>query len=276
MDKNHIAFLKRRFPRLFYKVAGSITLARIVTEFDRFNYFKCLLFKKPYFGTVMLAGQTWESRKPHMRSLIEAEIFRKGPQNGFHVLEMGTWAGDSAILWADTLKRSNVIGGIIFCVDSWEALESGKETAGVNKASLVMKDAARRGKIFKLFLHNVKTSGHENVIKPLRGLTHDILPGLKLQSFDFVYVDASHLYSHVRHDLKWALKLVRPGGVICGDDLELQKHEIDIGYAEQNKEKDTVICPSKGTEYHPGVTLAVDEIFGNEVTCQKGFWHVRR
>src|SRR3990167_5996297 len=105
MDKSQIAFLKRRFPSLFYKIAGSYTFVRIAIEFDRFNYMKCLLLKQPYFGTVMLAGQTWAVRKPYMRQLIEREILKKGPKNGFNVLEMGTWAGNSAVLWASAMRE---------------------------------------------------------------------------------------------------------------------------------------------------------------------------
>ena len=276
MDKRHIAFLKERFPKFFYKVAGSYVLARIVTELDRFNYIKCILFKKPYFGTLMLAGQTWTSRESHMRALIEAEILRKGPQNGFNVLEMGTWAGNSAILWANVIKRKGVKDGLVVCVDAWDSYITEGHTAGVNKATLIMDRAARREKIFKLFLHNIKTSGHSDTIKPFKGFTREVLRSLRPGFFDLIYVDASHLYSGVLHDLRWALQLVRPGGIICGDDLELQKKDVDVVQTEEHKERDLLICPVTGREYHPGVTLAVAEMFGDRVVCQEGFWYVRR
>lgn len=275
MDKRHIAFLKERFPKLFYKVAGSYVLARIATEFDRLNYIKCMLSQKPYFGTLMLAGQTWTSRQPHMRALIESEILRKGSQNEFNVLEMGTWAGNSAILWADTIKQKGVKDGLVVCVDAWDSFVTEGHTAGVNKATLIMDRAARRGEIFKLFLHNVKTSGHSDIIKPFKGFTREVLKTLQSGFFDFIYVDASHLYNGVLHDLRWALQLLRPGGVICGDDLELQKKDVDAVQAEKNKERDLLICSRSGREYHPGVTLAVAEMFGDRVVCQDGFWYVR-
>lgn len=267
--------MKKRFPWFFYKIAGSYALVRIITELDRFNYIKCMLLNKPYFGTLMLAGQTWTSRKPHMRKLIETEILKQGSKNSFKVLEMGTWAGNSAILWADAIKEKGVKDGLVVCVDSWESYITEKYSAGVNKASLIMDRAARKGKIFKLFLHNIRTSGHGDIIKPFKGFTYEVLPSLKSGFFDFVYVDASHLYSGAVHDLRWAIKLVRPEGIICGDDLELQKKDIDIAQAEKHKEKDLVICSVTGKEYHPGITLAVDEVFGDQVTCQDGFWYVR-
>jgi len=276
MNKSQIAFLKRHFPSLFYKVVGSQSLARIATKFDHLNYIKCMLFKQPYFGTIMLAGQTWSARKPFMRDLIKQEILKKRPENGFKVLEMGSWAGNSAVLWANAIREKNVKNGTVICVDPWESYITDKNSAGINKATLVMDDAARKGKIFKLFLHNIKTSGYDDIIKPIKGFTCDILPTLESQSFDLIYIDASHLYSGIVHDLRWALKLVRPGGVICGDDLEIQKKDIDIDHAKENQERDMVICPRTGKEYHPGITLAVDEVFGDQISCQEGFWHARK
>ena len=51
--------------------------------------------------------------------------------------------------------------------------------------------------------------------------------------FDFVYVDANHLYEHVKEDLRAWYPKVKKGGVFCG-------HDYNGGY-------------------HPGVRKAVDE-----------------
>ena len=42
-------------------------------ELDRPRYWYCLLANKPYFGTIALAGQTWESRKSAMSYLAKTE-----------------------------------------------------------------------------------------------------------------------------------------------------------------------------------------------------------
>ena len=121
MDKKTVATLKKNFPGLFSRVVKSFFLSRAVMELDRGRYLYCLLRKKPYFGTIALAGQTWEERKSYMRRLVEQEIKNKGKRD-FRLLEIGSWAGNSAVLWADTIK-ANQCNGTVLCVDSWEPVQ---------------------------------------------------------------------------------------------------------------------------------------------------------
>ena len=69
--------------------------------------------------------------------------------------------------------------------------------------------------------------------------------------------------------------MVRSGGILCGDDLELQADECDIEFARMHQTVDFVLDPRTGKHYHPGVTLAVDEAFGR-VTCFDGFWAMQK
>jgi SAM-dependent methyltransferase len=46
----------------------------------------------------------------------------------------------------------------------------------------------------------------------------EILPRFEDASFDWLYIDSSHAYEHTVAELRLAERLVRPGGVICGDD----------------------------------------------------------
>ena len=95
MDKKTVVFLKNKFPWLFAITARSPWLAEMACELDRARYVYCLMRQKPYFGTVALAGQTWEERKPYMRRLVEQEIKDK---NDFYLLEIGSWAGNSDMI----------------------------------------------------------------------------------------------------------------------------------------------------------------------------------
>jgi hypothetical protein len=65
------------------------------------------------------------------------------------------------------------------------------------------------------------------------------------------------------------------GGYICGDDLELQMGEVDRNLASAHRDKDLVRDASTGTDFHPGVTLAVGEFFG-EVSAYAGFWVMQK
>ena len=46
----------------------------------------------------------------------------------------------------------------------------------------------------------------------------EILPRFPEASFDWLYIDSSHAYEHTGKELRLAERLVKPGGVICGDD----------------------------------------------------------
>jgi SAM-dependent methyltransferase len=59
------------------------------------------------------------------------------------------------------------------------------------------------------------------------------------RSLDWVYIDADHTYSAVKADLEAFRRVVKPGGVICGDDYD------DDGW------------------WADGVTKAVDEFAGS-------------
>ena len=70
--------------------------------------------------------------------------------------------------------------------------------------------------------------------------------------------------------------LVRDGGIICGDDLEIQFDEIDLENASENKQKYFIIDSKTGFGFHPGVTLALYKYFGGKVSNFGGFWAMRK
>jgi hypothetical protein len=140
-----------------------------------------------------------------------------------------------------------------------------------------MNAAAERGDVFRLFLHNIKAAGVADIVGYRTGATGDILPQLEPASFDVIYVDGSHAFDDVLCDLSHAIRLIRDGGVICGDDLELQRDALDPGEhaVALASGRDYVRAESAGTHYHPGVTEAVARLAG-PVFSWNGFWAGRR
>lgn len=62
-------------------------------------------------------------------------------------------------------------------------------------------------------------SGIQNgSIKILRNTSTDAFAQLPDAHLDWVYIDGNHLYEYVKSDLEHALRCVRPGGLITGDD----------------------------------------------------------
>jgi predicted O-methyltransferase YrrM len=267
-----ISLLKNKAPGLYR--AGFSAYFRLKALLDTPRYLWCRASRSVYFGPVMLGAQTWESRAPYMCRALARAIANCGNKTDVRVLEIGSWAGHSAILWATELIRSGC-SGKVFCVDPWMPfLKPGQ--LGNNTAASIMDHVARRDRIFPLFWHNVKAARQTEVIVPLRGTSRNILPLFQPATFDLLFVDGSHSFSDFMADLALAAPLVREGGIICGDDLELQLSEADPQFTLENCEKDFATDPRTQTDYHPGVCLGVSKFFQKRVSCHNGFWLMKK
>ncbi len=70
------------------------------------------------------------------------------------------------------------------------------------------------------FDHNIRVAGCADKIVKLRGRSQQVLPFLAEESFDFVYIDGSHMILDVLQDAAMCWRLVRPGGILVFDDNE--------------------------------------------------------
>ena len=273
MSKSLSAYIKKNHKLLFYKFVKSRFLVNILSELGFFRYCFCLLQNKPYFGYYLMAAQTWETRKPCMQNLVKREILscKKGE---FRILEIGSWAGNSALTWAEAIRDSERKCEIV-CVDPWTPYVK-PEKGMINKAPMIMEKALKNNKIFKLFQHNIAAAGISQMVTPLRGTSDNILPTLKKNSFNLAFIDGAHYYSNVIRDLQNTKILLKEGGILCGDDLDLQSHGVDLDYAQANKEINLVIDPKTGKEFHPGVCMAVHNFFQKSVSACNGFWAMRK
>lgn len=224
---------------------------------------------KPYFGPVMHSKQNSSQVKAYMQGIVELECPAEGD---YRLLEIGSWAGGSAITWANAIKKFNSGKGLVICVDPYIPYKG--DWTG-HPAYEIADRALKSGEILDLFFHNIKASGHEDIIKLVRARSEEILPLLGSNQFDLVYIDGNHAYKQVLRDITNAIPLVREGGILCGDDLELQLSVVDVENARRNSEADFILDPKTNQKFHPGVTLAVAECFG-EVSAWDKFWVMRK
>lgn len=226
---------------------------------------------KPYFGRRLSAFQSPPVRYALMAALTRHALRGKDARR---VLEIGSWAGASAITFGDVIQKLGISDCEIVCVDPWEEYfvegDSSLHYRSMNAATVT-------GEIQNLFHHNVKACGLEGMIHVRKAYSREALPEMENDSFDLVYIDGSHKKDEVLYDLQQAKRLVKSGGLICGDDLELLKSEIDPNAHQVALEKDLdfVADPRSGIKYHPGVTEAIAAIF-NDVWQKHGFWCVER
>lgn len=251
---------------------------RIIKVLSRYKIFEwcryqfCMIFGLPYFGLIYGATQGNPIKHFFMNRLTQQEIHSRTSKKPFLILEIGSWAGGSAITFAKAMQNTSKEGSV-FCIDQWFPYFD--LVTHTNATYKLMEHALSRNKIFNLFLHNVLTSGFQKTIHPLRGASDEILPLLAHEQYDMVFIDGLHSYSQVLRDINTSMHLVRDGGLLCGDDLDLQTDDIDMKYTESVKELDYVTDPGNGKSYHPGVAMAVHETLG-KVSCWHGFWAMRK
>ena len=240
MNKDAARTIRKCFPRLFDLIARNFLFLSIVTELDRPKYLYSKLTGQPYFGGLYLASQTWPERKKYMRNAIRSELenYQKSADE-FCMIEVGSWAGESSVLWANELKKFE---GKLLCIDPWEPFIK-KNHGAKNAIPKLMDKVLRQNLIFDLFLHNIKASGNNETIIPIRSFSSKILPRLEKNSFNVVYLDGGHEYLVIYEDLMNGGDLVKEGGLLCGDDLEFQYHQIeDKDLLNKNRHKEFINC----------------------------------
>lgn len=71
--------------------------------------------------------------------------------------------------------------------------------------------------VYEEFLINTKEYSNINLY-----LMKSCFLSLKKQSFDFIFIDGDHKFEAVKHDIKLALDLIKPKGIIAGHDINLK------------------------------------------------------
>ena len=132
------------------------------------------------------------------------------------IIEVGSWKGASAIRMAK-LCRELGIDATIACVDTWlgsiEHLLNPQARAEYG---------TRHGfpTLYEQFLTNVIREGTSDIIVPFPQTSINAakcLGALGVQA-DLIYLDASHEEGDVYRDILAYWPLLRPGGVMVGDD----------------------------------------------------------
>lgn len=225
----------------------------------------------PFFG-----GNTSGIQGDPVRHVfMSAALAQAAPADRpMRLLEVGSWIGSSALTWAQAMDMFAPHKGSITCVDPWIPYftKADQEKGEVYRSMDAM---ARSDLAYALFRHNIRFARPSVRIDDRRGMSSDVLPTLESAAYDLVYIDANHYADEVMEDLRLASRLVREGGILCGDDLELRLEECDAAFAEANPRSDTAIDPRTGRQFHPGVTLAVARFFGS-APSYAGFWAMRR
>ena len=190
------------------------------------------------------------------------------------ILEIGSWFGASTLSWAQGLEKYFDSKGSIDCVDAWQPFFDIKNHENEDYV-YEMEQLLEKDVVFKIFQHNINTIKKFTDVQFFRTLSDNFFEQNKGNLYDIIFIDADHTYNAVSKDIRNSISMIEDGGIICGDDLNLQLNEVDKKIANINKNKDFIQDPNTKRNYHPGVTIAVDEFFG-KVNSWGGFWAIQK
>ncbi len=152
-------------------------------------------------------------------------------------IEVGSWVGQTALIWASYFGR-------VYCVDSWELSLRDPHVLDDwwrNCANPTNIDQKMIMQSYRVFSENCRDHIYRSII-PCRG-SSDFFVRLWPFPVDFIFIDASHVYEHVKADILGWRRHVKPGGIIAMHDYGIFE----------------------------GVNRAVDEIFGVGGFSRKGY-----
>lgn len=141
--------------------------------------------------------------------------------NASLIVEVGVWKGVSASYLAGNLKRAG--GGVLFAVDTWlGALEfwNRRISGGAQDSSRDLQWSHGYPTVYRTFLSNIVHQELQDYVVPFpvpSRLAAEFFAEKGMQA-DLIHVDAAHEYDDVLEDLRWWWPLVRPCGILFGDD----------------------------------------------------------
>jgi predicted O-methyltransferase YrrM len=154
--------------------------------------------------------QGWNSTHP----VFERVLTTCKPRT---IIEVGTWKG-AATVHMLKLAEKHALDVQIICVDTW----LGSNEVLWHSESLRPLLNLRHGypNLFPQFIFNMKQSGVLDRIFPLPLTSTSAARLLKRLGLtaDAIYIDAGHSEDEVYADLVLYYALLRPGGVVFGDD----------------------------------------------------------
>lgn len=128
------------------------------------------------------------------------------------MIECGSFYGRSAWAWANTVQA----GVTVFCVDLWDGIKVSESAAamllgelGDQQTFYITEDR------FRFYTANCR-----NII-PIKSDSVEALKRFPDCSADLIFLDGGHTRLHVEAEMREALRVLKPGGVLCGHDFHI-------------------------------------------------------
>lgn len=124
------------------------------------------------------------------------------------ILEIGCYLGRSTASIASACLGT---GRRVFCIDTFAGNDSDFRN-GVNSISWEGED------FFPVWDRHLQEAGVRHLVTPLRG-TSQALASAWVEPVDFLFIDASHQFDDLLHDVRCYGPRVKPGGILALHDV---------------------------------------------------------
>lgn len=282
--KNNVLlyFLYKKFIRPPYL---HIRQQEYLKYIEKYLVLHCFLRNKKIAFKFLGYGQLSHRRVEDMKAAIEQQIFKfkkNEIRKTFFLLEIGSYLGESLEFWGDLLESHNVDFQIV-SIDPYLAWNSEEDIEYRDKYDIMNKNIE---KIYFYFLHNLSLLKYREKIIHIRKSSSQGLKFLKdiNLSFDFIYIDGSHLYENFKLDYILSNQLLFKkhdySGLLSGDDYEVSINQFsNFGLTKddfkkflmEKKNRDYILGPPIG--FHPGITLFFSETDDKIIKTKSGYWY---
>jgi predicted O-methyltransferase YrrM len=121
------------------------------------------------------------------------------PTSEMRIIEIGSYIGESTMIFADRFKE-------VISVDPY-----------INDYDLA-DDACHHAPFDKVYEQFIRNTLSVPNIKSIKETSQNAFSILKDQQWDMVYIDGLHTFEGVSYDIEHYKTLIKPGGFICGHD----------------------------------------------------------
>jgi hypothetical protein len=191
----------RREDRVFEQSVYTDTMRRIWQDHDPYANFPDSLYGQDTQG--------WGSGHPWLADAVKAVRPKV-------VVEIGVWKGGSVMTLAKAIKEQD-LDACVIAIDTWLGAWDHWLDARWFK-ELCFENGQPR--IMKKFLQNIVSANLQNYVVPLP--LDSVNANVVLQKRgirpDIIHIDGGHDYRAVITDLMLWWPLLRPGGILIGDD----------------------------------------------------------
>jgi predicted O-methyltransferase YrrM len=156
-----------------------------------------------------------------------------GTQDEIHILEIGSFEGESAVWFSENLLNNK--NSTITCIDPWISYHQKNDSLNSYNKDILKEDLSdlSEGYIFsneyETFVKNIIETNKLTQIHIMKGPSDVILPNLifNQKKYDIIFIDGNHTSPYVLSDAIMSWKLLKVNGTMVFDDYlwGLDKHE---------------------------------------------------